>query len=62
MFLISSCAEPNNSKPKNISYGNNRETEVEKINYKDHDYIFFGAGSATSVVHDPDCSNLKCRR
>lgn len=34
---------------------------VYEFNYKNYDYIQFGATSDQSIVHNPECSNIICK-
>jgi len=70
-FVLFSCAEPTQTfTPKqgeNVTNWYDAQTEeytgvyryVYKSTYNGHDYLMFGDGNRSSVVHDPDCEKCK---
>lgn len=68
-MTILSCAETEKKVDKIIvtKEGLNLDdlpvTPIFLFNYNHHDYIQFGKYSnQTTIVHNPDCSNLKCKK
>ena len=35
---------------------------VSSFTYESHDYLKFKEGNEFSVVHDPECTNRKCKK
>lgn len=68
-FLFVSCSAPEPPKhTENVSIWYNSLTGeyagsyryVFKSTFNGHDYLMFGSGERSSVVHDPDCK--KCQK
>jgi len=66
--ILFSCSHPTPPHAENVSIWRNSLTGeyagsyryVFKSTYNGHDYLMFGSGERSSVVHDPDCK--KCQK
>ena len=67
-FILFSCSHPAPKQAENVSIWYNSLTGeyagsyryVFKSTFNGHDYLMFGSGERSSVVHDPDCK--KCQK
>ena len=46
--------------PDNTSM--NVSNHVGKFNFENHDYLKFGNYESQSIMHNPNCSNEKCKK